>query len=132
MMNSLSHLGDSMDHESTKTVQSSICKDVRFTIARMTFGRRVDLMRRVRQLSSRHEFETAGSRIEDRLQASLTCAAIDELYLSWGLIGIEGLAIDGRPASTETLLLCGPEALCHEILQAIKHECALSEEERKN
>ena len=98
----------------------------------MTFGRRVDLMRRVRQLSSQHEFESAGTGIEDRLQASLTRAAIDELYLSWGLLAIEGLTIDGRAATSETLMLCGPEALCQEVLQAIKHECALSEEERKN
>jgi hypothetical protein len=121
-----------MDHESTRTIQSSVCAGVSFTIARMTFGRRIDLMRRVRQLSGQHEFVNGGKEVEDRLQASLTCAAIDELYLSWGLVAVEGLTIDGRAASTETLTLCGPEALCREIIQSIKHECALSEEERKN
>jgi hypothetical protein len=121
-----------MRYESTKTVVSEVSEGVRFTIARMTFGRRIDLMRRVRQLSAQYEFDAAGSRIEDRVQASLTAAAIDELYLSWGLIGVDGLEIDGRPAELETLRLCGPEALCREIISAIKRECVLSEEERKN
>jgi hypothetical protein len=98
----------------------------------MTFGRRIDLMRRVRQLGGQFEFERAGSSIDDRLQASLTAAAIDELYLSWGLVSIEGLELDGRVASPESLALCGPEALCREIIAAIKRECALTEEERKN
>jgi hypothetical protein len=121
-----------MQFESTRTLPSSVCKGVRFTIARMTFGRRIDLMRRVRQLSSQYEFEHAGTRSEDRLQASLTAVAIDELYLSWGLISIDGLEIDGRIAEPERLALDGPEELCREIIRAIKHECFLSEEERKN
>jgi hypothetical protein len=121
-----------MQYESTKTLSSKTTEGVRFTIARMTFGRRIDLMRRVRHLSAQHEFERAGSHVEDKLQASLTAAAIDELYFSWGLISIEGLEIDGRPALPETLTLCGPEKLCHEIIDAIKHECSLTEEERKN
>lgn len=89
-------------------------------------------MRRVRQLSGQFEFERAGSSIDDRLQASLTAAAIDELYLSWGLISIDGLELDGREASPESLALCGPEPLCREIIAAIKRECALTEDERKN
>ena len=121
-----------MRYESTKTLESDSSDGVRFTIARMTFGRRIDLMRRVRELSAQHEFESAGVRVEDKLQASLTAAAIDELYLKWGLISLEGLEIDGRPAAPETLILCGPEALCREIVGTIKRECALTEEERKN
>ena len=97
----------------------------------MTFGRRIDLMRRVRQLSGEYEFERAGKGVNDRLQASLTAAAIDELYLAWGLISVEGLEIDGRAANLETLTLCGPEALCREIVAAIKHECALTEDKQK-
>ena len=121
-----------MRFESTTTISSTTTEGVRFTIARMTFGRRIDLMRRVRQLSSQHEFEHAGTSVEDKLQASLTVAAIDELYLAWGLIAIEGLEIDGRAAEPESLLLCGPESLCREIIGAIKRECALTDEERKN
>jgi hypothetical protein len=122
----------SMQYESTRTLSSRSCEGVRFTIARMTFGRRIDLMRRVRQLTSQFEFDRAGSSIDDRVQASLTAAAIDEVYLAWGLISLEGLNVDGRSAAPETLALCGPESLCREIIAAIKHECALNEEERKN
>jgi hypothetical protein len=121
-----------MQYESTKTVESSVCEGVRFTIARMTFGRRIELMKRVRKLSAEYEFERAGSTLEDQLKASLTAAAIDELYLKWGLISLDGLAIDGRVAEPEALALCGPEALCHEVIATIKRECALTEEDRKN
>ena len=121
-----------MQYNSTRTLSSRVCADVRFTIARMTFGRRIDLMRRVRHLSSQYEFDRAGSSMEDRLQSSLTAAAIDELYLSWGLISIENLEIDGRAVDPETLVLCGPEELCREVIAAIKRECTLTEEERKN
>ena len=121
-----------MTYESTRKVSSAVCAGVKYTIARMTFGRRIELMRSVRELTGRHEFERAGSSIEDRVQASLTAAAIDQLYLNWGLISIEGLEVDGRLADPQTVALCGPEALCREIIQAIKHECALTEDELKN
>ena len=121
-----------MRYESTRTVSSTSCDGVQFTIARMTFGRRIDLMRRVRQLSGQYEFERAGKGVGDRIQASLTAAAIDELYLAWGLVSVEGLEIDGRAADPGTIALCGPEALCREIVATIKHECALTDDERKN
>ena len=105
---------------------------VRYTIARMTFGRRIELMRRVRQLSSRIEFEKAGSHVSDQIAASILGAEIDELYLRWGLIALEGLELDGLEASTDALIEAGPELLCREIIAAIKRECSLSEEERKN
>ena len=63
------------------TMFLEVSEGVRFTIARMTFGRRIDLMRRVRQLSAQLEFEHAGPDVEDRLQASLLGAEIDELIL---------------------------------------------------
>ena len=121
-----------MQYESTKTVVSTACPGVRFTITRMTFGRRVDLMRRVRHMSAQLEFENAGSSIDDRLNGSLTAAAIEELYLSWGLVSVEGLEIDGRSATPEALMLCGPESLCREIIDSIRRECMLTEDERKN
>jgi hypothetical protein len=121
-----------MRYESTITVESSAVEGVRFTIARMTFGRRIELMRRVRQLSARMEFERAGSHVADQIQASLLGAEIDELYLRWGLVAIDGLELDGDPATSETLVSHGPERLCQEIIAAIKRECSLTDEERKN
>jgi hypothetical protein len=121
-----------MRYESTVTIDSEVSEGVRFTIARMTFGRRIDLMRRVRQLSAQLEFEKAGPDVRDRLQASLLGAEIDELYLRWGLKTIEGLELDGCEPSIDSLIALGPEALCREIIAAIKRECSLTEEERKN
>ena len=121
-----------MHYESTTVVESKVSAGVRFTIARMTFGRRIDLMRRVRQLNVQLEFEKAGSQLADSVAASLLSAEIDELYLRWGLKSIDGLELDGHPATVDTLISSGPEGLCREIIDAIKHECALTEEERKN
>ena len=121
-----------MQYESTLTLQSGTLEGVSFTILRMSFGRRIDLMRRVRDLSSRIEYEQAGVRAEDEIRASVLRAEIDELYLRWGLSSLRGLKIDGRDADIESLLSGGPEALCREIVAAIKRECALTEEDRKN
>jgi hypothetical protein len=121
-----------MTYESTKCIESTVSPGVRFTIARMTFGRRIDLMRRVRQLSGLMEFSRAGVQIDDRIQAGLAGAEIDELYLRWGLVSIEGLQLDGLPADLESLISSGPEPLCREIIAAVKRECTLTDEERKN
>ena len=121
-----------MRYDSTITIESTAVEGVRFTIARMTFGRRIELMRRVRQLSAQMEFEKAGSHVTDQIQASLLGAEIDELYLKWGLVAIEGLEVDGGTATAETVVSLGPERLCHEIIVTIKRECSLTDEERKN
>lgn len=121
-----------MNYDSTITVCSSVFEGVNFTIVRMTFGRRIELMRRVRGMSAKLEFEKAGSHAGDQIQASLISAEIDELYLRWGLISIAGLTLDGEPANVDSLIASGPEALSQEVLKAIKRECALTEEERKN
>lgn len=121
-----------MQYESTTCIESKVSAGVRFTIARMTFGRRIDLLRRVRQLGAEMEFANAGKGVEERLKASLAGAEIDALYLRWGLISIEGLEVDGEAADVESLISSGPESLCSEIIAAIKRECSLTEEERKN
>jgi hypothetical protein len=121
-----------MQYNSTTTIPSGVMDGVRFTITRMTFGRRIDLMRRVRHLSAKMEFARAGAGVEDAIEASLLGAEIDELYLRWGFTAIEGLDIDGLAADLELLIAAGPEPLCREIIAAIKRECWLTEEERKN
>jgi hypothetical protein len=57
---------------------------------------------------------------------------VDRICLDWGLVSVEGLEIDDRPAGPHDIAEAGPEGLCREILTAIKHECGLTEEERKN
>ena len=63
---------------------------------------------------------------------SFLAQEIDAMYLEWGLINVEGLTIDGEPASCGQLLEKGPEGLVREIVSAIRAQCGLSEEERKN
>jgi len=121
-----------MNYESVSVVESRVAPGVRFRVARMSFGRRVDLMRRVRELARRMEFLEAGQGAGEKMDAALVAAEIERLFLEWGLLSIEGLELDGTEATAETLAACGPEELCREALAAIRAETGLNEEERKN
>lgn len=105
---------------------------VEFAVSRMSFGRRIELMKKVRDLATRAEFFEAGCDEKNRMEASLLGAEIDRLYLEWGLAEIRGLELDGEPATPRMLLERGPEDLCREALEAVRLECGLSETERKN
>jgi hypothetical protein len=118
--------------ESRKVVASRIRPGVEYVIARMTFGRRLELMRRVRDLAARLEFFEAGRDAGNDMEASLLGAEIDRLYLVWGIEAICGLELDGARATAESLIESGPEELFHEALAIVKAECGLGENERKN
>jgi hypothetical protein len=98
----------------------------------MTFGRRLDLMRRVRDLATRLEFFDAGRDAKNDMEASLLAGEIDRLYLLWGLQEIRGLELDGEAATAESLIERGPEDVFNEALAAVKSACGLNEPERKN
>ena len=119
-------------YESSVTRESRLYPGVRYRIARMSFGRRCELARMVRELSQRLEFHNAGASLRDKAEASLLATEINSLYVRWGLLGIEGLLIDGCETTPEKLVQTGPEDLSREIVGAIQAECGLSEEERKN
>jgi hypothetical protein len=121
-----------MKYESTVLVQSQVAPEVAFKIFRMSFGRRIELTRRVRELAQRIEFLEAGVDFKGKLDAALVLGEVEKLYLQWGLKSIGGLWIDGHEATVETMVTDGPEDLCKEAVSAIKHECGLTEEERKN
>jgi hypothetical protein len=121
-----------MTYESVVEVDSKIALGVRFTVARMSFGRRVDLMRRVRELARRAEFLEAGTQPGEKMDAGLLQAEIDRLYLGWGLRAVSGLVLDGGHASPELLAESGPEELFREALAAVRAETGLTDEERKN
>ena len=78
------------------------------------------------------EFLNAGESVEEKLQAALLSAEIDQLYVNWGLLELIGLEVDGVGATPEMLASAGPEDLFREALSAIKAECGLTEDERKN
>ena len=98
----------------------------------MTFGRRLELMKCVRDLAARLEYFDAGREEKNRIEASLLGAQLDRLYILWGLEEIRALELDGEAATPQLLIDKGPEDLFQEILSAIKSECGLNEQERKN
>ena len=98
----------------------------------MSLGRRIDLGQRVRELGLKLEFLQAGQTMQEQVEAGVLQNEIDRLYLQWGLLGVTGLRIDGVDAPPPAVVDRGPEALTKEILEAIKRELDLSEDERKN
>jgi hypothetical protein len=105
---------------------------VRYEIVRVSFGRRIELARRIREIGRRMEYLEAGGDARDKLEATVLGAEIDRAYLEWGLIAVEGLEIDGMAATAESLVDRGPVELAIEILGRIKSECGMTEDERKN
>jgi len=121
-----------MTYESFEVKESRSHPGVRLVVNRMSFSRRIDLMRRVRELAPRWECYRAGTAKADEMEAGILSADIDRLYLEWGLKEVEGLEIDGTPATTDSLLQFGPEDLFQEALGYVKAACRLSEQETKN
>jgi hypothetical protein len=119
-------------YESVVMVRSKAMPAVTFVINRISFGRRMELSRRARELSRKAEFLEAGSKLEEKIEASILSQEIDAMYLAWGLVSIAGLTIDGEAATAERLLERGPDEVTREIVGAIKAQCGLSEAERKN
>ena len=121
-----------MNYESTAQLDSTVTPGVRFVIRKISFGRRVELIRRIRGLAEKAEFAAAGETPREKLDAALLTSEIERTYVLWGLEAVSGLLLDGAQATAESLLSSGPEDLFHEVLDAIKAECGLSEDERKN
>ncbi len=121
-----------MEYTSFEIVPSAVIKGVTFTIAKMSFARRLELTQQLRDLATRREFVAAGDTANEKMEAAILGCEIDKIYLSWGLAEVSGLNLDGQPATPESLAARGPESLFREALAAVKHECGLTEIERKN
>jgi hypothetical protein len=121
-----------MEYASETRIESKTMPGVWFTIARMSFGRRIELTRQIWELAGKAEHLAAGGDARGKLEAALAAAEIDRVYLNWGLRKVEGLVIDGKPATPEQIIADGPEELCREAAAAIKAECGLTPEETKN
>ncbi len=121
-----------MNYESYKTVESRACPGVRFRVRRLSLTRRMELVGLIRETGEKLAFHMAGDSVVDAAQAAEIRARMDELYIRWGLTEIEGLTIDGEEVRTENLLERGPDALAREIVDTVKNELFLNEEERKN
>jgi hypothetical protein len=95
-------------------------------------ARRIELTRRIREIGRKVEFLEAGQDPRERLEAAVLVAEIDRVYLDWGLEEIQGLEIDGEPATPGALIERGPMDVAKEMVARIKRECGLSEDQRKN
>ena len=121
-----------MTYESLTVVESRVAPGVTLTVAKMSYGRRAELMRRIRELARRIEFLEAGQEPAEKMDAALLEAEIRRLYVSWGLRAISGLVVDGAEATPELLAESGPEDLFREALAAVQSQAGLTQEERKN
>jgi hypothetical protein len=131
-MTSFTSVSDRTAHESSLWFGSEACAGVRYKIARISLGRRIELARRVREIGRKAEFLEAGDDVRDKLEAAVLQGEMDRAFLEWGLEAVEGLAVDGEAATPGVLIERGPLALAMEILGRIRSECGLSETERKN
>ena len=120
------------EHTSGSWQEARSLSGVRYRIARLSLGRRIELARRIREIGRKVEFLAGGGDPREKLAAAVLAGEIERAYLEWGLLEVDGLAIDGEPASPESLIEKGPMELAAEIVERIKAECGLSESERKN
>jgi hypothetical protein len=120
-----------MEYESAITIES-VRPGVKIRVARMSFGRRMELMRQVRDLARQIEFLEAGPSPGDGMDAALLRAEIDQMLVRWGVVEIFGLEVDGAGANAEALISSGPEDVFREALAAVRREAGLTDEERKN
>jgi hypothetical protein len=131
MMKFPSRLRNKSNYASVLWFESETVQGVRYGIRRISLCQRIELTKKARELSIRHEFLKAGD-ASDQLEASLADLLVRKLYIEWGLAELTGLRVDSEPATVEVLIEKGPEALTDEIIAAIRGQLGLSEEERKN
>jgi hypothetical protein len=98
----------------------------------MSLGRRLEIATEIGRLGRELEFLAASAELRDKAAKRAAEAEIERVYLRCGLAALDGLEIDGSPASAESLFASGPEDLTREVLQAIQAEWGLSEADRKN
>ncbi len=133
MTNSMSHSDrGGAQYNSALWCDAASYPGVRYRVARVSVGRRIELARKIREIGRKLEFLEASSDAREKLEAMVLAQEIDRVYLEWGLDAIEGLSIDGETATPLLLIETGPAELSAEILSRIKSECGLNEDERKN
>ena len=121
-----------MVYESVAVVESRVANGVKYSVAKMSFGRRTELMRQVRELARRMDFLESGQDAGQKMDAALLRVEIDRLYVKWGLRAISGLTLDGMEATPESLAEAGPEELFREVVAVVRGQTGLSAPERKN
>ena len=126
---SLSRKGERF--ESLRWVESREMPRVRYAVRQPSLAQRIALTKRLHELTLRHEFLANGNELH-QLEMALADLLVQKLFVEWGLALIDGLEIDGQPATVDLLIEKGPEQLVAEIAVQIRHECGLTDDERKN
>ena len=121
-----------MNYESTWQYASKTFPGVTVRLRRISFSKRSELIREIAPLAARTQALSASSLGDELAEAAVLRRTIANVVLDWGLLEVSGLTIDGIPAKKETLIHEGPEELTLEILQQLKRQVSLSEEEIKN
>ena len=119
------------DYSSVTWVESHSYKGARFAIRRVSLQQRIEIARRVRELTLQNEFLRNGD-VSEQLDAVLGELLAKRVYLEWGLADVQGFTIDGVAACPALLIEKGPESLAEEIVAAVIREFHLTDEERKN
>jgi hypothetical protein len=117
--------------QSTARIESKAQPGVVFWIRKVSLAQRISLLEQVGTIGIKDEFLRAGP-LEDQVAATLNSVKAAELLIRWGLERIEGLTIDGAPATVELLVDRGPEEICGEVAEALQSSLGLNEDERKN
>ena len=131
MMNFISLSRKRTNFESVRWQTSRELPEVRFAVREPSLQKRIDLTRQLHELTLRNDFLASGREME-QLELALAELLVQKLLVEWGLASIEGLYIDGKPATPSQLIDTGPERLVAEIATAVRERCGLTEEERKN
>lgn len=131
MTSSASHLR-SMDFQSSKSFESLVCDGVKFTVRRMTLRQRISLLNELHTLYREREFNSAGGSKADEIKAQISNLLIDEVFLRWGVVAIDGLYVDGKPLCVDELAEKAPERLVSEILGRLRECITLTPDEEKN
>jgi len=87
-----------MNYQSWLERESQTTPGVTFVLAKMSFGRRVELTRRLREIAQKVEFLEAGA-AKEKIEAALLASEIDRMYALWGLREVRGIELDGAPAT---------------------------------
>lgn len=126
---SLSRKGERFD--SLRWLESEAMPRVRYAIRQPSLAQRIELTKRLHELTLRHEFLANGNELH-QLEITLADLFVQKVLVEWGLAQIDGLEIDGSPATVDLLIESGPEQLVAEIAAQVRHECGLTDDERKN
>src|ERR1700743_3391219 len=101
-----------MTYTSSTEIEPQSIPGVRFRLRRVSFGRRLELASLLRdRLEAIERLALQPESQARNAETALLGAEVDAIHLRWGLAAIDGLEIDGTPATIESLIESGPEDL---------------------